>query len=180
MFDKLIDFLLNFLGDVLPFKIVHQWEEGVHLRLGKYIRNVEPGLNFKIPFADNIWVTPVITQTIHLQPQTLTTLDEKNIVLKSILRYHVHDVKKFLLNVMNASDVLVDTTQGVIRDTVEGYNWQDLYDVNEYLKDQVTDIVENWGITIERVTITDLGIIRTIRLMTDSQKTSHVLQNSSE
>jgi hypothetical protein len=81
---------------------------------------------------------------------------------------------------MNASDVLVDTTQGVIRDTVEGYNWEDLYGVNDYLKDQVTDIVENWGITIERVTITDLGIIRTIRLMTDSQKTSHILQNTSE
>jgi len=180
MFDKLIDVILHFLEDILPFTIVHQWEEGVYLRFGIYRKKVKPGFNIKIPFVDKIWVTPVITQTIHLQPQTLTTLDEKNIVLKSILRYHIHDVNKFLLNVMNASDVLVDTTQGIIRDTVEGYNWEDLYEVNNYLKNQVMCIVEDWGITIEMVTITDLGIIQTFRIMSDSHKTTHIIPNISE
>jgi len=180
MFDKLIDFLMQFMEDIVPFKVINEWEKGVFLRFGKCIKVVDSGLKFKIPFVDKIWVTPVITQTIHLQPQTLTTLDEKNIVLKSILRYHIHDVNKFLLNVMNASDVLVDTTQGIIRDTVEGYNWEDLYEVNNYLKNQVMCIVEDWGITIEMVTITDLGIIQTFRIMSDSHKTTHIIPNISE
>ena len=50
MFDKLIDFLITFIHDILPIKIVDQWEMGVHLRCGKFIGVVTPGLNWKIPF----------------------------------------------------------------------------------------------------------------------------------
>jgi regulator of protease activity HflC (stomatin/prohibitin superfamily) len=175
MFDKLIEFLIQFLDDVLPFKVINEWEKGVYLRFGKYVKNVEPGIVFKIPFADKVWHSPVITQTIHLQPQTLTTLDEKDVVLKAIVRYHVQDVKKYLLNVMHASDVLVDTTQGVIRDTVEGYNWDDLYNISQTLEEQVQGIVEDWGIKIERITLTDLGIVKTYRIMSDNTKPTQII-----
>jgi regulator of protease activity HflC (stomatin/prohibitin superfamily) len=177
MFDKLIDFLIHFISDVLPFHVVNSWEKGVYLRFGKFIKVVDAGLIFKIPFADKIWTHEVITQTVHLQPQTLTTMDEKGIVLKSIVRYHVNDVQKFLLNVMHASDVLVDTTQGVIRDTVEYSNWEDLDDVCEGIQKEVQDIVGNWGITIERITLTDLGIINTYRVMSDNYKENVILNN---
>lgn len=177
MFDKLIDFIIHFISDILPVYVVNSWEKGVYLRFGKFVKVVNPGLIFKIPFVDKVWKTAVITQTIHLQPQTLTTLDEKGIVLKSIVRYHVDDVQEFLLNVMHASDVLVDTTQGVIRDTVEGYNWVDLYNISDYLQDQVQDIVGNWGITIEKITLTDLGIVNTYRIMSDSNKQTTLVNN---
>jgi regulator of protease activity HflC (stomatin/prohibitin superfamily) len=173
MFDKLLDFLINFIEDALPVTVVNQWERGVYLRFGKLQRTVGAGLVFKIPFVDKILKTEVITQTVNLQPQTLTTLDEKSIVLKSIIRYHVHDVKKFLLSVMHASDVLVDTTQGIIRDTVEATNWEDLYEVNEPLKKQVSSVVQDWGITIEKVTFTDLAIVRTYRIMGDTKPIPH-------
>ena len=166
---------MQFLEDILPFKVINQWEKGVYLRFGKYLKNVEPGLIFKIPFADKIWHSPVITQTIHLQTQNLNTLDGKDVVLKAIVRYHVDDVKEFLLNVMHASDVLVDTTQGVIRDTVEGYNWEDLYNISEYLESQVQDIVDNWGIKIEKITLTDLGLVKTYRIMSDTSKPTQII-----
>lgn len=180
MFDKLIEFLLNFWYDLIPTTVVDQWESGVYLRFGKFVKVVGPGLVFKIPFVDKVVKTEVITQTVHLQPQTLTTLDEYNIVLKSIVRYHVHDTRKFLLNVMHASDVLVDTTQGIIRDTVERTNWYDLENVNETLTNEVSKVVADWGITIERVTLTDLGIVSTYRIMSDSQKTQPVITNNNE
>ena len=178
MFDKLLDFIIHFISDVLPFTIVNQWERGVYLRFGKFKRTVIGGLVFKIPFVDKILTTEVITQTVGLQPQTLTTLDEKSIVLKSIVRYHVHDVKKYLLGVMHASDVLVDTTQGIIRDIVEGTNWEDLYEVNEPLRKEVMKVVEGWGITVEKVTLTDLGIVRTYRIMSDVKSQNHVQSES--
>jgi regulator of protease activity HflC (stomatin/prohibitin superfamily) len=97
MLDKLLDFIITFINDILPFKIVDQWEQGVHLRFGKFHKVVYPGLNCKIPFFDQVWVVPVITQTVNLKPQTVTTLDEKSVVLTSIVRYHIEDVEKFLL-----------------------------------------------------------------------------------
>jgi regulator of protease activity HflC (stomatin/prohibitin superfamily) len=86
MFDKFIDLFVTFIHDILPFKIVDQWEEGVHLTTGKFKRIVKPGLNFKIPFFDQIIITPVITQTVNLKPQTVTSFDDKSIVLTSIVR----------------------------------------------------------------------------------------------
>jgi regulator of protease activity HflC (stomatin/prohibitin superfamily) len=170
MFDKLLDFLVNLGQDILPFSIVNQWERAVYLRFGKFEKVVEPGIIFKIPFFDKIWTTEVITQTVHLQPQTLTTADNKDCVLKAIIRYHVVDVEKFLLNVMHASDVLVDTTQGIIRDIVERTEWYDLVDVNETITQEVSIMVENWGIQIEKVTLTDLGLVKTYRIMSNTSK----------
>jgi len=172
MFDKLIDFVLNIWYDLVPFAVVDQWEEGIYLRFGRFNKVVKPGFVLKIPFVDKLVKTEVVTQTVQLHPQTLTTLDEHNIVLKSIVRYHVHDVKKYLLSVMHASDVLVDTTQGIIRDVVEITNWYDLENINSVITNKVKEIVEDkWGITIELVTLTDLGIVNTYRLMTDNNKT---------
>ena len=160
MFDKLIDLLVTFIHDVLPFKIVDQWEKGVHLRFGKFMKVVDPGLNWKVPFFDQILTTPVITQTV-------TSEDEKSVVLSSIVRYHIHDVEKFLLGVMHANDVLVDTTQGIIRDIVEGCKWSDLYDLGSVVTPEVNSQVEKWGITIQQVSFPDLGEIVTYRVMTD-------------
>jgi len=170
MFDKLIDLIVTFIHDILPWKIVNQWEKGVHLRTGKFLRVVEPGLRFKVSFFDQILTTSVITQTVNLKPQTVTSFDERNVVLSSIVRYHIHDVQRFLLGVMHANDVLVDTTQGIIRDIVERTTWEDLVDLNKAVKPEVNKQVQKWGITVELVSFPDLGEIQTIRVMTDSKE----------
>lgn len=169
MFDKLIDLIVTFIHDFLPFKIVNQWEEGVHLRNGKFKRVVKPGLNFKVSFFDTIITTPVITQTVNLRSQTVTSRDEKSIVLSSIVRYHVHDVEKFLLGVMHANDVLVDTTQGIIRDIVEETDWNDLVDLTNKVLPIVNEQVIKWGITIELVSFPDLGEIITYRIINEGK-----------
>lgn len=169
MFDKLIDLIVTFINDFLPFKIVNQWEEGVHLRTGKFLRVVKPGLNFKRPFFDNILTTPVITQTVNLRSQTVTSKDEKSIVLSSIVRYHVHDVEKFLLGVMHANDVLVDTTQGIIRDIVEDTDWIELVDLTNRVTPVVHQQVNKWGITVQLVSFPDLGEIITYRIINEGK-----------
>lgn len=171
MFDKLIELLVHAWEDLIFWKIVNQWEEGVYLRFGKFRKVVKPGIAFKIPHFDKIITHEVITQTVNLPPQTLTTQDEKDVVLKSIVRYHIYDVEKFLLGLMHAGDVLVDTTQGIIRDTVEITDWNDLVDVNNTLTVEVGKVVKEWGITIERITLTDLGLVKTYRIMGDGDKT---------
>jgi regulator of protease activity HflC (stomatin/prohibitin superfamily) len=150
------------------------------LRTGKFLKVVYPGLNFKIPFFDQILTTPVITQTVNLKPQTVTSEDEKSIVLTSIVRYHIHDVQRFLLGVMHANDVLVDTTQGIIRDMVEGCKWDDLYDLGSVVTPEVNEQVNRWGITVEQISFPDLGQIVTYRVMTDGKESTPPLLSTPE
>ena len=173
MFDKLIDLIVTFIHDFLPFKIINQWEKGVHLRNGKFLKVVSPGLVGKRPFFDKIWVTPVITQTVNLSPQTVTSADERSVVLSSIVRYHIHDVEKFLLGVMHANDVLVDTTQGIIRDIVEDTTWDELVDLTYKVTPTVNEQVSKWGITVQLVSFPDLGEITTYRIIGETTKNVH-------
>jgi regulator of protease activity HflC (stomatin/prohibitin superfamily) len=169
MFDRLISFLIELKDDVIPFKVVNEWESGVRMRGGKFNKNVEAGIRFKIPFLDKIYTCYNITRTLHPHAQTLTTLDQKPIVLKSIIRFHVEDAKTYLLTLNTASDVLIDTTQGIIKETIETLNWKDLNEVDDLITEKTREMVKMWGINIERVTLTDLGLVRTYRLMSDKE-----------
>ena len=175
MFDKLVALIERFGYQLMPFVIIEQWNAGVHLRYGKYINTLNSGIHFKIPFFDSIMETPVITQSVNLPSQTLTTLDEQSIVLKSIIRYRVNDVRTYLLSVMHANDVLIDTTQGIIRDVVEMTTWDGLVDVNSQITNEVKEYVVRWGIEVEAVTITDLGIVKSFRIFGDEAHKTTIL-----
>ena len=175
MLDKLVDLVVRFGRDMLPFVIIEQWNAAVQLRYGKWIKNLSGGIHFKIPFFDSVIECPVITQSVNLPSQTLTTLDEESIVLKAIIRYRVSNIQTYLLSVMHANDVLIDTTQGIIRDVVEMTTWPGLVDVNSQITNEVKEYVVKWGIEIEAVTITDLGIVKSFRIFGDEGHKTTIL-----
>jgi regulator of protease activity HflC (stomatin/prohibitin superfamily) len=100
-------------------------------------------------------------------------MDEKSVVLTTIVRYHIFNVQSFLLNVMHANDVLVDMTQGIIRDIVEATNWEDLVDLTNMVTPEVNKEVIEWGIVVEAVKFPDLGEIKTYRVITDGNSKNH-------
>jgi regulator of protease activity HflC (stomatin/prohibitin superfamily) len=175
MFDKLVQLIERFGYQMMPFVIIEEWNAGVHLRFGKWIKTLYAGIHFKIPFFDSIIECPVITQSVNLPSQTLTTLDEQSIVLKAIIRYKVNNVRTYLLGVMHANDVLIDTTQGIIRDVVEMTKWDNLIDVNTQITNEVKEYVVRWGIEVEAVTITDLGLVKSFRIFGDEGHKSTIL-----
>ena len=175
MFDKLVQLIERFGYQLMPYVIIEEWNAGVHLRYGRYINTLNSGVHFNIPFFDNIIECPVITQSVNLPSQTLTTLDDESIVLKAIIRYKVSNVRTYLLGVMHANDVLIDTTQGMIRDVVELTTWDDLVNVNEIITDKVKEYVVRWGIEVEAVTITDLGIVKSFRIFGDESHKTTIL-----
>ena len=175
MFDKLVQLIERFGYQLMPYVIIEEWNAGVHLRFGKWIKTLYGGIHFKIPFFDSIIECPVITQSVNLPSQTLTTLDEQSIVLKAIIRYKVNNVRTYLLGVMHANDVLIDTTQGIIRDVVEMTTWNNLVDVNSQITNEVKEFVVKWGIEVEAVTITDLGIVKSFRIFGDETHKTTIL-----
>jgi regulator of protease activity HflC (stomatin/prohibitin superfamily) len=175
MFDKLVQLIERFGYQLMPYVIIEEWNAGVHLRFGKWIKTLYAGIHFKIPFFDSIIECPVITQSVNLPSQTLTTLDEQSIVLKAIIRYKVNNVRTYLLGVMHANDVLIDTTQGIIRDVVEMTKWDNLIDVNTQITNEVKEYVVRWGIEVEAVTITDLGLVKSFRIFGDEGHKSTIL-----
>lgn len=179
MFDKLITLLQEFYQQLNPFVIIDMWEKGLHLRMGRFHDIKEPGLHIKIPFIDSVWKQTVVTQSLDLRPQSITSADYKNIVVKAIVRYNISDAFLFLTKLAHPTDVLIDTTGAMIREIIEERNWDDLVDVEDELTQRIGQKLKEWGIAIERITLTDLAEIQSIRLIGDAveNKTAIVLQN---
>jgi regulator of protease activity HflC (stomatin/prohibitin superfamily) len=76
---------------------------------------------------------------------------------------------------MHANDVLIDTTHVIIRDVVEMTKWDNLIDVNTQITNEVKEYVVRWGIEVEAVTITDLGLVKSFRIFGDEAHKSTIL-----
>jgi regulator of protease activity HflC (stomatin/prohibitin superfamily) len=175
MFDKLIGLIQQFFHELTPLFIIDEWDQAVVLRNGKFRKVVGAGLYFKIPFFDSIWRYTVITQSIDIPPQSVTTADGKNVVVKGIIRFSVVDIKAFLLNITQPADVLTDTTGGMIREIIEDTEWSGLIDIDKKLTSEVGKFVKRWGIKVERVTLTDLQIANSIRIIQDATHQSKIV-----
>jgi regulator of protease activity HflC (stomatin/prohibitin superfamily) len=173
MFDKLIEIVQSVWSELKPYYIVTEMETACILRFGKYHHTSEAGIHWKIPFADYIYSYHTRTQTTHLAAQTLTSFDGKSIVVKAIVRFNIFDVEAYTLRVWDAHDAINDTVQGIIGNIVKTHNWETIIEgIEEEITEKSAAQLAEWGIEVEKVTLSDLGIIRTVRLINDS--TTHI------
>jgi regulator of protease activity HflC (stomatin/prohibitin superfamily) len=170
MFEKLIDFLLQFVEQLLPFVIVKQTTKGVRLRFGKFFDILDPGFHWKISFFDEVTPQTVVWTTFSMPSQSLTSKDDKDVVVKGIIKYRITDIQIFALEVWDAIDAISDMTQGIIFDIVKDRTWEDLQtlDLKPLITRKARLEAKRWGIEIETVTLSDLAKIRSIRLLNDN------------
>lgn len=173
MGEKILEFILNFIKEVLPCWIIDQYEGGVKLRFGKYVRTLGPGFYFKIPFLEKIIEDMVITTTMGTPSQTLTTKDGKTVSVKGVIKYSISDIKLFLLEVTDRFSAMSDVTQSVVKEQIEARTWQECMDIDldNTIEKKVRLNVKKWGINIEDFTLVDKTITRSYRLFTELKET---------
>ena len=97
------------------FYTIGEAEKGVVVRLGKYDHIVDPGLNWRPRFIDE--VTPVNVQAIRAlrASGTMLTKDENVVTVEMGVQYRVSDPYKYLFVVTNADDSLRQATDSALR-----------------------------------------------------------------
>ncbi len=168
MFDKLLDIILQFGTHLIPFFVVPEYQNAGVMRLGKYNRTCLPGFHWKVPFADDVIPEDIFITTIRLQPQTLTTSDNKSIVLAAIVKYAVKDVQPYICLVGDQHDVIIDITMSTILTCVHEMTFEALLrePPENKVAISVRRTVKPFGIDIESIRFTDIGLIRSYRLIT--------------
>jgi len=169
MFERVLDFIAASWNLLRPLLVVSDFEGGVILRFGRFHREIAPGLHWKLPLADNAIITSTVTTTMALRPQTLTTKDDLTIVVSAIVKYHICDVRAYLLDIWDSADVINDLTLGTIREIVASVNYADLrgHDIENEVLLHIRDEASRYGVDIHKVTFADLGKVRSLRLITN-------------
>lgn len=171
MFEKLIDFILSLVDDILPFVIINHFDMGVILRFGKFKKVIGPGIHFKFPFVDRSLTHTVVTTTLSIPAQSVTTKDQKQVVAKSVVKYTIDNVKDFLLEVYDAKDAISDMTQSIIKEQINNRDWIECSnnDFDNTVTKKLRVEMKKWGIQVDKVTLTDIGMIRSIRLFNETE-----------
>jgi regulator of protease activity HflC (stomatin/prohibitin superfamily) len=145
---------------------IQEYEGAILMRVGKFKRDLDPGFHWKWFVFDEVLTCSIATETMSVKSQSLTTNDDKNIVLGAVVKCYISNPKKYLLKVKDVTNAISDVTQGKIKDIVMHKSWAEC---REGLDEAITAALKpeamKWGISVEYVTITDLAIIKTIRLI---------------
>src|SRR6201990_2282561 len=135
---------------------------------GKYNRIFRPGLNFKLPFLENVYKKISIqNRSVELEFQAVT-MDQANVYFKSMLLYAVQNsdeetIKKVAFKFIAERDLmqaLTRTIEGSIRAFVATKKQAEILglrrDIVEYVKDQIDHSLEEWGYHLLDLQINDI------------------------
>jgi regulator of protease activity HflC (stomatin/prohibitin superfamily) len=135
---------------------------------GKYRRILTPGLNFKVPFIENInSKISIQNRSVELEFQAVT-FDQANVYFKAMLLYSVLDQQEETIkNVAfkfvddrNLMQALIRTVEGSIRAFVATKRQSEVLilrrDIVEHVKEQLDVILEGWGYHLQDLQLNDI------------------------
>ena len=150
------------------FVTIQQGNIGVVTMFGKYRRIMRPGLNFKLPFLEQIYKKISIqNRSVELSFQAIT-VDQANVYFKSMLLYAVQNeqeetIKKVAFKFISDKDLmqtLVRTVEGSIRAFVAGKRQAEILTLRKeivlFVKEQIDFALEEWGYHLIDLQINDI------------------------
>ena len=168
MLDKLIDFLIQCIELFKFWIVVHPYEAGVMMRLGRFIRVIECGFHWMLPFGIDHAITEHIVPTTHsLGDESTISKDGKSIGFHAVVTYKVRDIQKALLDVEDVNHAVRDACSGEIGRVMRESMWEEMLaeDILEKLTAACRKRGFRYGIEIMSVQLAGLAQVRSIRLM---------------
>lgn len=103
------------------FYTIKEAERGVVTRFGKFSHLVEPGLNWKPTFIDNVTAVNVESVRELAASGVMLTSDENVVRVEMNVQYRVTDPERYLFSVASADDSLRQATDSALRGVIGKY-----------------------------------------------------------
>lgn len=139
--------------------IIKQYERSIVLRLGKFQRQNGPGINYRIPFIDNVLVIDTREKVREFKAERMLTKDNVPVTIDAILRYKIieNNTKDAILNVENFNEMIQLVSQTTLRNNIGSSLFQDILskreEINQHIKSIIGNEAKNWGIEVTGVEI---------------------------
>lgn len=168
MLDRLIDFLIQFTELFKFWVVIHPYEAGVRLRLGKLHGVLECGLHWMIPFGVDHFIGEHIVPTTHsLGDESTTSKDGKSVGFHAVVTYKVRDIQKTLLEVDDVHHAVRDACCGEIGRVMRESTWQEMQ--GDEMLERLTAVCRKrgfrYGIEVMAVQLAGLAVCRSFRIM---------------
>lgn len=173
MFDRLWEIIQACFQALIPFVVLYPFERGLLIRLGKFKRELGPGLHWCFPLhIDTVMHEHITVRTEHLAGLATTTADGKSIGFDAIVTYRITNLEKALLEVTELKDVVADTCTGIIGTTLAEADWAAIWhgEVLENLTAVCRKRGWKYGVEIVAVQLAGVALVRNFRISSGSSQ----------
>jgi regulator of protease activity HflC (stomatin/prohibitin superfamily) len=147
---------------VAGLRIVQQYEKGVVFRLGKIIGVKEPGLNWIIPFIDQMRKVDFRTVTLPISPQKIITKDNVSVDVSAVAYYRVVDGIKSIVAIENVMAAINQIAQTSVRNIVGRFQLDEILSERQTINKEIAVVLdshtESWGVVVSVVEIKDIEL----------------------
>ena len=168
--------LLAFIGTTIfkGVRIVPQGYKWIVQRLGKYHTTLNPGLNFVIPYIDEV-AYKITTKDIVLDipSQEVITRDNAVLVMNAVAYITLTTPEKAVYGIENYTWAIQNLVQTSLRSIVGEMDLDDALSSRDHIKAKlkaaISDDISDWGITLKTVEIQDIQPSHTMQAAMEAQ-----------
>ncbi|MFD0854108.1 SPFH domain-containing protein, partial [Actinomadura adrarensis] len=143
-------------------------------RFGRYLRTLEAGLHFVIPFVDH--VRPRIDlreQVVSFEPQPVITEDNLVVRIDTVLYFQVTDPRAAEYEIANYIQAIEQLTVTTLRNVIGAMDLEECLTSREKINSQLRIVLDEasgkWGIRVNRVEIKAIDPPPTIKEAMEKQ-----------
>ena len=168
--------LLAFIGTTIfkGVRIVPQGYKWIVQRLGKYHTTLNPGLNFVIPYIDEV-AYKITTKDIVLDipSQEVITRDNAVLLMNAVAYINLTTPEKAVYGIENYTWAIQNLVQTSLRSIVGEMDLDDALSSRDHIKAKlkaaISDDISDWGITLKTVEIQDIKPSHTMQAAMEEQ-----------
>lgn len=142
-------------------KIVKQSTVGLIMRLGRFHKKAETGVNIIVPFIDTLYTTVDLRERVmDFNPQPVITKDNVTMQIDTVVYYKVTDPVFYIFEIANPISAIENLTATTLRNIIgdldldETLTSRDL--INTKLRVILDEATDPWGIKINRVELKNI------------------------
>lgn len=141
-------------------KIVQPYEQAIYMRLGKYVRVLNQGLNIVCPLINKVVKLDLRTEVMDVPKQEVITKDNSPVNVDAVIYIKVTDPKSAFFEVTNYRLATVNLAQTTLRSVIGEMELDEILSsrerINIQLRDTLDESTDKWGVRVETVEIKEV------------------------
>ncbi|HSE45382.1 MAG TPA: SPFH domain-containing protein [Gemmatimonadales bacterium] len=167
-----LEILVQYLVELLPIRIIRNYQAGVRFTWGKRVSPVSPGVHLRLLGLSEIDVIDVAEQVIKLPVQRITTKDRKAVSIRGEVCYRITDPVKYHTAVLHTDISIVNLCLAHMHYQVRRRDAEKILNRQSGLEKAIvrrlSPAAERWGLEILTFCLTDLVETRAYTIIGDS------------
>jgi len=152
---------------IIGLRIINEYEQGVVLRLGRFVGLRTAGLKWIVPFIDRMVIIDMRVTAEQVPPQDVITRDNVSVKVNAVIFFRVVQADRAFLQVTDFLFATSQFAQTTLRSVLGQVEMDDLLSQRDKINRQLQEIIdrhtEPWGVKVTAVEVKQVDLPEEMR-----------------